>query len=35
VPWIRCDSETIVKATKYEVQTKGVLGSVQCYSSPE
>lgn len=35
VPWIRCDSEAIVKATKYEVQIKGVLGSVQCYSAPD
>lgn len=35
VPWIRCDSETIVQATKYGVQVKGIMGSSQCYSSPE
>ena len=31
--WIRCDSELIVKATRIGVQTKGVLGSSQCYST--
>lgn len=34
VPWIRCDSETIVQATRYGVEAKGVTGSSQCYSSP-
>lgn len=35
VPWIRCDSEEIVKETKFEVQVKPVTGSDQCYSSPD
>jgi hypothetical protein len=33
--FIRCDSEMIVKATRYEVSTKPVLGSVQCYTTRE
>jgi hypothetical protein len=33
--WIRCDDELIIKATRYEVATKPVLGSVQCYSTHE
>ena len=35
VPWIRCDSEEIVKATKFEVQAKPAADSNQCYSSPD
>lgn len=34
VPWIRCDSEVITEATRYGVETNGVLDSSQCYSSP-
>ena len=33
--WIRCDSELTVKALRYSVQVKPVLGSVQCYTTRE